>query len=454
MKKIYASPIKIVILSFLLVIITGTILLKLPVASNVPVDTVDALFTATSAVCVTGLTTVSTIDTWTMFGKIVLMGLIQIGGLGLTTFVAIVMNLVGRRITLKERLILQESLNQDKQEKLLNLIYVSVFFTFLAEMLGTVFLGLRFAKEFGFCRGIWYGLFHSISAFCNAGFDILGNTSLMAYAGDIYLNTVFMCLIVAGGIGFPVWMDIVRVLRIKNKNLTLRQRVRHLSLHAKLACFITGILISGGFFLFLFLEWNNPETLGSMSPLKKMTAALFQSVTLRTAGFFSINQGDLTYASKFISVLMMFIGGSPAGTAGGIKTVTLGVIYACVFSILQGRNSIRIFHKEIPFSTLQKALTVLFLSAFALSGATILLTLTEGESIDFLDIFYEVASALGTTGLSTGITPNLSDVGKIILTATMFVGRVGPISVVAALTFRQKKRKSQIKYSEENVIVG
>lgn len=459
-KFLHLKPIQIIVIGFVVIICIGTFLLTLPISSNSGDTTpvVDALFTASSSVCVTGLIVVNTLEHWSLFGQIVILVLIQIGGLGFMTIVTMVLVLAKRRITLKERILIQESLNQHSPTGMVRLVRRIIIGTLLFEGIGAIVLAIRFAFDFGIIKGVYMGIFHSVSAFCNAGFDVIGDASLTPYVGDPIVNLIIMFLIITGGLGFTVWVDLLKVYQNKKEaSLTWRNTIRRLSLHSKVVLTMTPILIFGGaLFLFLF-EYNNPGTLKNLSPSGKFFGSLMQSITARTAGFNSIDQAEMTYASKFLTILLMFIGGSPSGTAGGVKTATMGVLVIAVLSVIRGSKTTNAYERNIPFDTLQKALAIFFLSLGVLIIVTMILTFTErgmNISYEFMDIFYEVTSALATTGVSTGITPHLSVFGKVIISITMFLGRLGPISVAVALTKRQIKTKVSVEFAEGRIMVG
>lgn len=459
-KKNITNPTRMIILGFLLVILIGTILLNLPIASENgrSIGILDAFFTATSATCVTGLVVVNTMEHWSVFGKTVILCLIQIGGLGFMTFITLGFMITGKKITLKERLLIRESYNQQTLQGMVKYVRQIVIGTLMIEGIGAILLSTRFIGDFGIFKGIIYGIFHSISAFCNAGFDIIGQNSLMPYVGDTLVNATVMCLVVIGGLGFTVWMDTLKIFRFRRQyQLSWKNTIHKLSLHSKIVYTMTLILIFGGMVFFLLCESMNPVTLGGLTWKDKFLAALMQSVTARTAGFNTISQSGMTAASKFMTIVLMVIGGSPGGTAGGIKTVTLSVLLIAVLSVIRGSSTIHIFERNINFSTLQRALAVFFISFTAVIGITMLLTFTERHLVsqfEFMDLLYESVSALGTVGVSTGVTPNLSIAGRLIIAFAMFMGRIGPISIVIALAKKQDQNKDHIQYPNERVIVG
>lgn len=456
--KIDLKPTQVLVLGFLLVILLGALLLNLPIASRDgnSIGYIDALFTSTSAVCVTGLVVVNTLEQWTLFGKIVIMLLIQVGGLGIMTITTTLFIILGKKIRLKERLIMQEALNQYTIAGMVRLTKNVFIGTMLVEGIGAILLSFRFIPEYGLAHGIFKSIFHAVSAFCNAGFDIIGKESVVPYVGDVLVNVTIMGLIILGGIGFTVWLDVIRVIKDKIKyQYNLRRAFHKLSLHSKLAISITVALILVGFFFFFIIEGFNPGTLGPMGMKEKVLGSLFQSVTTRTAGYNSISQGNMTEASKFMSVILMFIGGSPAGTAGGIKTVTFGVLFLAVVSVIKGKEDTEVFHKRIPWDLIKKSLAVAIISLLVVIVVTMVLSLTEvAKSFSFLDLFFEAVSGFATVGLTVGVTPHLTVIGKLILSLTMFIGRLGPVTMVVALTLKSKKNAVDIKMPEEKVMVG
>lgn len=455
----HLSPSQGIALSFAVMIFAGAALLNLPYASRngQSVGFLNALFTATSANCVTGLVVVDTASHWTPFGKGVILVLIQLGGLGFFSIFTSGLILFHRRVSLRNRMVIQASFNQENMGGMVRLVRDVVRVTLWAEGLGAVLLTLIFVLEGQTLGRAWIlGCFHSISAFCNAGFDIIGAQSLAPYRNHWPLNLVIVGLIVAGGLGFPVWSELKNSRR-RSGGHRLRFRWTHLSLHSKLALCMTGGLLILGTGLFLLLEWSNPETLGPVPWHEKILAALFQSATLRTCGFYTVPQAGLTDLSKVFSCLFMIIGGSPAGTAGGIKTVTVGVILVAMLSALRGRRDMTAFGRSLPLELLQKALTVTCTLLLVVFGATTILYFSE-RGIAFehnaLDLFFETSSAAGTVGISTGITPFLSPTGKVVVTLCMFLGRLSPITIVVALNMRLRKQEPLFHYPEERVIVG
>ncbi len=453
---------QIIVGGFALIILLGAGLLKLPFATNPGLKTtfLDAFFTSTSAVCVTGLVVVNTYQHWSPFGKVIIALLIQVGGLGFMTLVTTVLIFLGKKITLKERLVIQESLNQSDITGMVRLVKNVVIGTLAIEAITAIFLALRFWMEpdIGFVRAVFMGAFHAVSAFCNAGFDIVGTNSLMGYVGDPIVNVVIMALIIVGGIGFAVWMDLLKVFKLRHdKRFTLRAAWQKLNLHSKLVLQITFILIVSGFVFFFLAEYSNPKTLGPLNIGQKFWAALFQSVSPRTAGFNTIDQSAMHYGSIFFTIVLMYIGGSPGGTAGGIKTVTLSVIIISVLSVIKGKTEIVAHNKSVPLNLLQRSLAVSLMNLTLIIVATTVLTLTEhrmGIAYNFIDLLFEVTSAVGTVGLTLGITPYLSVLGKLVICVCMFIGRLGPVSVAVALSLRLAAGSYQIHYPEEKVLIG
>ncbi len=431
-------------LGFGVIILIGTLLLALPLATRNggSIGLVNALFTATSAVCVTGLVVVDTGTYWTIFGKTIILLLIQIGGLGFMTMATAGAFIMGRRIGLRNRLIMQEALNQMSISGVVRLTKYVIGTTFAIEAVGAVLLSIKFIPLFGLKKGLAFSVFHSISAFCNAGFDIMGNyTSLTSFVSDPLVNIVIIGLILIGGIGFSVIIDVAT-----------HRNYRKLSLHTKLVLVTSGMLLLVGFILFLAIEWNNPATLGELSIPHKILGASFQAVTPRTAGFNTIPIDQMETPSKLITMVLMFIGGSPGSTAGGVKTTTIGIMVLTILMVIRGKDDIEFSYRRISKDTANKALAIFGIVLTLAFSIITVLTITE-PNIAFLDITFEVFSALGTVGLSTGITSSLSTAGKLIIALAMFFGRVGPLTMVIALT-QKGKRKSLVRYPEGKISVG
>ncbi|MBR2012685.1 MAG: potassium transporter KtrB [Clostridia bacterium] len=447
MKKIRLSTSHIIMLSFLSAILLGSLLLALPIssASGKAVPYIDALFTAGSATCVTGLVTVPTFSTWSIFGQIVILLLIQVGGLGIITVMASFVVFMHRKLGLSDRVLLQDAFNLNTLAGLGAFVKKVLLGTLLVEGVGAMLYLPVFIKDFGL-RGIWVSVFNSVSAFCNAGFDIIAEDSLCRYATHPLINFVTAALIIVAGIGYIVWWDVLRVL----KDPKLR-RWRHLTLHSKIALTTTAILIFGGALLIFLFEYRNPQTIGNLPLFDQIQVSLFQSITTRTAGFASIPQQNLSEGAAIVSCLLMFIGGSPVGTAGGVKTVTIAVLLASAFSTIKNKNETVLFHRRISREMIGKALAVVTMSALIAIGSALLLSATTDASA--LDILYETISATATVGLTRGITPLLNLWGKLIIIATMYLGRIGPISLAIAFNIRTKS-PNLIKNPTEQISVG
>ncbi len=446
----HLSTTQTILLSFLLAILLGSALLALPVSSadGTAVPYIDALFTATTSICVTGLVTVPTYSAWSLFGQIVILFLIQIGGLGVVTIMSGLMISLHRRIGIRDRMLIQDAFNLNTLSGMVKFIRKVITGTFLIEGIGALLYMTVFVPEFGL-RGIWISLFNAVSAFCNAGMDILSDNSLCDYVHNPVINLVTILLIVFGGIGYIVWWDFIGAF----KNIR-RQKLKcfaNLTLHSKIALSVTGILILVGTAAIFAFEYNNPLTIGNFSLLDKLQAALFQSVTTRTAGFATVPQEDLTNASAIVSLLLMFIGGSPVGTAGGIKTVTFAVLITSAFATMKTRSEAELFHRTIPKHAVSKAVAVVSMAFIILFTATLLLSAVIDA--DALDVAYETVSAAATVGLTRNLTSELNIWGKIIIIITMYLGRVGPISLMVALNTK-KETNNIIKNPTEDISVG
>lgn len=449
-KRISLSTAQLIMLSFLFAILIGSLLLSLPIssASGQAVNYIDALFTATTATCVTGLVTLPTVSTWSIFGQIVILALIQIGGLGIITVMSWLMILLNKRISLNNRLLIQDAFNLNSLSGLVRFIKKVVLGTFIVEGIGALLYMIVFIPQFG-AKGIWISIFNAISAFCNAGIDIISENSLADYVTNPIINIVTCILIILGGIGFIVWWDVLRVIK-KKKHLGFRC-FKFLSLHSKIALFTTFSLIIIGTALILLFEYSNPDTIAHMSLFEKVQAAFFQSVTTRTAGFFTIPQQNFTNSSSILSIFLMFIGGSPAGTAGGIKTVTLAVLISSAIATVKNKNSTTLFNRNINNKAIQKAIAVTAISFAIFFVSTLLLSAVTNASA--LDIIYETASATATVGLTRNLTGFLNTFGKLIITATMYLGRIGPISLFIAFSI-QKESQNVIENPTEQISVG
>ena len=434
-------------LGFLLVILLGSVLLSLPVSSATgkPVPYIDALFTSTTATCVTGLVTVPTATAWSYFGQFVILVLIQIGGLGVITVFAGFMIALRKNIGMEKRILISDSFNLNSFSGVVLFVKKDINYTMIIEGVGALLYMTVFVPEFGL-KGIWISIFNSVSAFCNAGIDIIAENSLCDYVLNPVVNITTMLLVVSGGIGFIVIMDFEKL--CKNKK---RRQLKFLSLHSKIVLTATLTLIIIGAVFFFICEYNNPESIKNYTLPEKIMASLFQSVTTRTAGFATIPQENLTNGSAFVSLLLMFIGGSPSGTAGGIKTVTVFVMILGALSVIKNKRTVDIFNRQISTEIIKKVIAVFITSSFIVVVSTLaLLMVSDGG---FLDVIYETVSATATVGLTRNFTGMLTTIGKVIIIITMYLGRVGPISLAFAFGVN-KSDENIITNPNEDITVG
>lgn len=440
------SPMQIIAMVFAAIILAGSLLLTLPAASRngTPTPFLTALFTATSCTCVTGLSLVDTYTHWSDFGHVVMLLMIQIGGLGFMTVMALFFFAVRHKIGLKERLIMAQSLGLEKLSGIVDMVRKVLRRTFVVEGVGAVLLTIRFCFQMPVGKALWWGVFHSISAFCNAGFDIMGAVeaggSLVEYVADPMVNLVLIVLITLGGLGFFVWDDV-----LKNRHF------RKCSVYTRLVLVLSGVLTLGGAVLFAVLEWNNPATLGGLAAGDKLLAALFQSVTTRTAGFYSIPQGELTGASLALTDILMLIGGSSGSTAGGIKTVTMGVLLLSVAATSRGQSRVTVFRRTIAEKQIRDAVCVVVMVVLLAMGGAMVLSMADG--LAFENCIYETISAIATVGLTTGITPQLGLVSHLIIIVFMFFGRVGIMTISLGFLLSNQAAE-RYHYAETNVLIG
>jgi len=444
------STTHIILLSFLAAIFAGSLILALPISSATgeAVPYIDALFTATTSVCVTGLVTLPTISTWSPFAQVIILILIQIGGLGIVTIMTGVMLSFHKKIGMGGRFLLQDAFNLNSTSGIIRFIKKVLIGTFVVEGIGALLSMTVLVPEYG-GKGIWMSVFHAVSAFCNAGMDIISEDSLCGYALNPMINFVTSMLIVLGGIGYIVWWDVLHVLKdIKKRKWRCLQG---LTLHSKIALSTTAVLLIAGAAAFFVFEYHNPLTMKEYSLFDKIQVSLFQSVTTRTAGFASIPQQNLANASAMVSLFLMFIGGSPVGTAGGIKTVTIAVLFMSAFATIRNKEEVDLFNRRIAKQAINKAVAVVSMSFIIMFVSTVLLSFVT--SADALDIVYETVSATATVGLTRNLTSELNLWGKLIIICTMYLGRVGPISLLVAFN---TKRESQniIKNPVEEIHVG
>ncbi|MBQ3028085.1 MAG: potassium transporter KtrB [Lachnospiraceae bacterium] len=449
-KRILLSTTQMILISFLLAIVVGSLLLVLPFASadGKSVPYIDALFTATTSVCVTGLVTVTTATAWSLFGQFVILVLIQIGGLGIITILSGFAISLHKKMGLGDRMLLQDAFNLNSLSGIVKFIKRVLVGTFIVEGVGAVLYMTVFVPEYGI-KGIWISVFNAISAFCNAGMDVIGEDSLCGYATHPMVNLVTCALIILGGIGYIVWWDVISV--CKNFKKQKLNCFANLTLHSKIALSATGILLFTGAVLFFVFEYNNPETIGNFSIFGKMQAAWFQSVTTRTAGFATVPQQNLTDASSIVSLFLMFIGGSPVGTAGGVKTVTIAILFISAFATIRNNEDTELFGRTISKQAIGKAVAVICMSFLIAFVSTVLLAAVSGAPA--LDVMYESFSATATVGLSRNLTASLNLWGKLVIIVTMYLGRVGPISLVIAFNTK-KKKQNIIKNPTEEISVG
>ena len=449
-KKFTLSTTQIILLSFLAAVLLGSLLLSLPISSadGKAVSYIDALFTATTATCVTGLVTLPTATTWSVFGQVVILALRQIGGLGVITVMSGFMLMIHRKMGIGDRLLVQDAFNLNTLSGLAKFIKSVLIGTFIIEGAGALLYMTVFVPEFGI-KGVWISVFTSVSAFCNAGIDIIGENSLCNYATNPMINITTSLLVILGGIGYIVWWDVLRV--IKRRAARKKRLFKHLTLHSKIAIVSTLCLLIGGAMLILACEYNNPQTIGEMSLFNKIQVSLFQSVTTRTAGFASIPQENLTGAGSIVSLILMVIGGSPVGTAGGIKTVTVVMLIFSAISTIRNKEQISLFNRTVSGESIRKALAVVVTFFAVMLASVVLLSMCTEAPV--IDVIYESVSATATVGLSRNLTSSLNTAGKLIIIATMYFGRIGPISLAVALGGKSKNQNI-ISEPVEEISIG
>ncbi len=445
--KFNGNPVRLIALSFIGVILVGTLLLMLPASAKSGEFTpfTDALFTATSATCVTGLVVYDTYTHWTFLGQLVILVLIQIGGLGLVTLTSFFSVMVGRKLGFRGMELAKESVNTESFADVKKMLHAVISFTFAIEAVGAILLGAAFVPKYG-TEGIWLSIFLSISAFCNAGFDLLGRESefisLMNYSSEPYVYMVISMLIIFGGLGFIVWREVV-----------LYPKTHNLSLHTRVVLWMTGVLLVLGFVVFTVLEWNNPNTMGGMSVFDKIGAGFFQSVTTRTAGFNTIDQAGMTDLSKMVTITFMFIGASPASTGGGIKTTTIAVIFMTIICAYRGREDTVILRRVVDKKAVYRAFALFFSAiTIAITASLVLGWQLSGVIDNPIDIVYEVVSAIGTVGLSVGVTAEFNEFTKLLISICMYIGRVGPLTMIVSFMFRSTRNKEILP--QGRIIIG
>lgn len=444
-KKLY--PVQILALFFVVVIIIGSFLLTMPISSSsgVATDYLDALFTATSATSVTGLVTLDTGTYWSSFGTTVILMLIQIGGLGIMSFTTFGVLKYGNKISLYTSLLMKEALNVDEFQGMSRMMRYVIAFVVVVELLGMILLSFVFVPKYGLYQGLYVSLFTSISAFCNAGFDIFGNfSSLTSYYNNVYILIICMILIILGGIGFSVITEFITYKYTKKVSVT-----------TKIVLVVTTFLILLGAFLYFIFEYDNPLTFQNMSLGNKILNSFFASISPRTAGFNSIDLSGIRSGTVFLTCILMLIGGSPGSTAGGIKTTTVGVIILSIYHYIRNKNRTIVLGKEIPQKTINKAFIVTFVALFFISTFVILISMTD-KGASLKSILFEVFSAFNTVGLSLGLTSELNDIGKVLIILAMYLGRVGTLTLIFAFTHTHdsSKKSNGIKYPEVRITVG
>ena len=444
--KLVMSPTKIIVVVFAAIILLGTCLLMLPIASRTgqSVGFRPALFTATSATCVTGLIAGDTWTMWSGFGQIVILCMIEIGGLGFMSAASLVIFVLRKKIGLRQRMVMAQALSVNEMEGVVRLQKWVIYGSLIIQFTGAVILFLRFLPEYGAVQSVKWSVFHAVSAFCNAGFDIVGNVApganMILFNDDPIVMLTLMGLVVVGGLGFFVWEEVATVRKFKK-----------FSVYTKLVLITTAVLLLGGALLFGVLEWNNPDTLGNMPVWQKILNAFFQSVTVRTAGFTGVDQALLTDAGKAVSILLMLVGGSSGSTAGGLKTVTVVVLFLFIINRARGRRNVSVFKRSVPNDKIMDAMTIVtIVVGLALAGA---IFVSATSRIGFLDSLFETASALATVGLTAGVTPSLSMASQYLIILFMFFGRVGVLTISLGFLMGNKA-EDRFRYADTNLLIG
>lgn len=439
------SPVQLIAAGFFILILFGGSLLTLPFFSRSGESThfIDALFTATSAVCVTGLTTLNTAEHWNSAGQFLIMTLIEIGGLGFMMIPILFFAIAKKKISFSMRIVLKEALNLEEMSGVIKLMIYILKFAVVIQVIGAVALSVVFIPEFGWAKGIWFSIFHAVSSFCNAGFDLLGD-SLLADQTNVYLIMVVSALIIAGGLGFIVWRDILSY-----------HRVKKITLHSKVALSVTALLLIGGFILFLITE-RNGLTLVKGTFTERLANTFFMSVTPRTAGYYSIDYLQMSHAGLILTMFLMYIGGTSGSTAGGLKTTTLGILLIQMHAMFKGKTRAEALGRTIRQAAVLRALTLFFVTLSLCVVAIMVLSVTETipktSGIEY--IAFEVFSAFGTVGLTMGLTPDLTLIGKLVIISLMYIGRVGIMTVVFSLLVKANRAEANYKYPEESIMLG
>ncbi len=440
---------------FLGVILLGAVLLYLPVSNTQPIAFTDALFTSATSVCVTGLVTVVPASQFTLFGKVILLLLIQIGGLGVIACGTLFLFLLNKKITIQERVVLKEAYGADRLGGIVRLVRKVILGTFAVEGAGAVLYAFQFIPEYGLVRGIGYSVFHAVSAFCNAGIDILGSSSLSSYVTNPVINVTTILLIILSGIGFTVWFDVIdNNRRLVRGEVPKRWWFTRLRLQSKLAIMMTVLLILAGTVFVFLAEYGNPNTIGELSMGQKLMASMFQSVTTRTAGFCTVSQGALHTESKLFCAILMFIGGSPGGTAGGVKTTTFAMLFLACLTFVRGGNDTECMGRKITVANFRTGFAVVMVAFAVFIAGTIAVLFLEPDSILLENVIYETASAVGTVGLSADLTPRLCRASQYVLMVMMYIGRLGPLTMALMFAGKTHPRDRIRSLPEEQIMVG
>lgn len=440
---------------FLGVILLGAVLLYLPVSNTQPIAFTDALFTSATSVCVTGLVTVVPASQFTLFGKVILLLLIQIGGLGVIACGTLFLFLLNKKITIQERVVLKEAYGADRLGGIVRLVRKVILGTFAVEGAGAVLYAFQFIPEYGLVRGIGYSVFHAVSAFCNAGIDILGSSSLSNYVTNPIINVTTILLIILSGIGFTVWFDVIdNNRRLVRGEVPKRWWFTRLRLQSKLAIMMTVLLILAGTVFVFLAEYGNPNTIGELSMGQKLMASMFQSVTTRTAGFCTVSQGALHTESKLFCAILMFIGGSPGGTAGGVKTTTFAMLFLACLTFVRGGNDTECMGRKITVANFRTGFAVVMVAFAVFIAGTIAVLFLEPDSILLENVIYETASAVGTVGLSADLTPRLCRASQYVLMVMMYIGRLGPLTMALMFAGKTHPRDRIRSLPEEQIMVG
>lgn len=443
-KKVYFSPYITILMSFFIVILIGGGILSLPFVtlSGKGTNLIEGIFTATSAVCVTGLTVNDVSTTYNLIGKTIILVLIQLGGIGLITFSSLLILLISKEISYYTKKVVQEDINAETVFNIQKYVKKVIITVLLIELTGAALLFFEFIKKFKFLKAIYYSVFHSVSAFCNAGFSLFSD-NLESFKGSIIINTVIPILIIVGGLGFSTIINVYKYLRKKDKRITITSKI---TLKVTL-----GFIILGAFFIFIF-EHANMKTIGNYTFIEKIGAVFFQSVTTRTAGFNTMSLAGMKEITALLFIFFMFIGASPGSTGGGVKTTTFGLIVLGVITIIKNEEYIEYNGRKISWTNFNRAISIVFISVWYIITILFLLILLEPD-INVMNLLFELVSAFGTVGVTRNLTPYLGNMSKILLIVTMFIGRVGPLTIVSALSLK-KIKSGKYKYPEENILIG